>query len=67
MARPRGCQRVADRARGERPLSSGPPGAAPAAVVWHVADLVTAFLDERRRFLHDAVFRTRLPHVTYQE
>ncbi len=34
---------------------------------WHVADFGAAFFDQRRRFLHDIVFHTRLQHVTYRE
>jgi len=35
-------------------------------LVWHVADFAAAFFDDRRRFLHDILFRTRLQHVTYR-
>jgi len=34
-------------------------------LVWHAADFVAALFDDRRRFLHDILFRTRLQHVTY--
>jgi hypothetical protein len=38
-----------------------------ALFAWHVADFVTAFVDSRRRFLHDILFHTRLQHVTFED
>lgn len=34
---------------------------------WHLVDFVTAFIDERKRFLHDILFHTRLQHVTFED
>ena len=36
-------------------------------LVWHLIDFAAAFFDERRRMLHDILFRTRLQYVTYED
>jgi hypothetical protein len=36
-------------------------------LTWHVVDFATAFIDRRKRFLHDILFHTRLQHVTFED